>query len=593
MSLIGATKLSYDFTKTFDLNLNSLVLRYEIAADIINENSKNYTLQKGSNSAEFANGYIDDFRRNINEFNQNIFVNGSKNWTDLTFDFLAGANLRSNKYDLIGVTAQDFAMDNYFNIANGLTTKPRQETEILNNPALLFDMSFGYKNYLYLNVNGRNEWSSALPYNDANKSGYFYPGVSGSFVFTSAGDRDYGALSFGKLRLGWGQTGLMPQAYSGRNTYVKSDGVWDPSIGYIPSLDPNGVPLFSTSTTYQDPDITPERTNEIEFGVDLRFWEGRFNVEATYYDRLTKGGLYFIPVHPSTGFNQMYTNATDIRNYGFELIMDADVMKRENFVWNVQVNATINRNRVEKINSDIKEFGELGFSNSVQNFLVEGEPFLVQYGTTWLRDGNGNLLLEDNGRGYLPVIDGSAKRKIGDPNPDAILGLNNVFTIHQNFTIAVLTDMRIGGDIWNGTYGRMIQLGTAELTEDRTGTVDIQGVDRATGQSLTSTVPKETYYRYVLGAGANEEQIEKDVNWFKIRQVSFSYNQKLKGENKVIKSVTYTIAGSNLFTFTNYSSGDPETALGAISGAGGNSAGLDYFNNPNTRQILGSIKINF
>jgi hypothetical protein len=465
----------------------------------------------------------------------------------------------------------------FYNMSNASSLYTSNSEALVRSTALFYDVNLSYKNYLFLNTTGRNERASTFVGTN------FFPSASASFVFSELlGENKI--LSFGKVRLAYSQGGNNPPAYSSRTYFAQpliADGFTN-GFGF-PFIGQSG---FGYSSTLGNPALRPERTVGQEIGFDLRFFQGRLNVDLGFYNQQTKDIIVYRPVAASTGFSYFAANSGSMQNKGIELVLTATPVKTKNFEWDITLNFTRNRNEVLSLAPGVTELQpEAGFGD-IASFAVVGQPYGVIYGTTWERDSATGKLLTDGG---YPYSDG-VNRPIGNPYPDWLAGLRNTFNIY-GVTVTALLDIRQGGDIWGGTIARMNNVGTyIQSAENRTTPIVVDGVN-ADGTPNTTAIDPYNYYRYVMGdAGGARENAIFDGSWIRLREVGISYPVKMKDSFPVVRSLTVGVTGRNLWLKTNYPGVDPETSL---TGAGSNIGGWDYFNMPGTRSYQFNLSLNF
>ncbi len=241
------------------------------------------------------------------------------------------------------------------------------------------DLAINYDDFLYLNVTGRNDWTSTLE--RANRS-FFYPSINVGFVFNDVlGLPD--ALSYGKIRASYAEVGKDAPPYSTNVTYTA------PTSGGIPIFPLNDQLGFTRGSTLGLPDLKPERTSSVEIGTDLRFFENRLSVDATWYQTISQDQIVSVPVSNATGYTRFITNAGELRNRGIELILGATPVRSGDFSWDVSVNFSRNRNTVEEIREGIEtivigdQFGYAGSTVTMQ--LIEGDAYGNLYGSSYER----------------------------------------------------------------------------------------------------------------------------------------------------------------------------------------------------------------
>lgn len=442
-----------------------------------------------------------------------------------------------------------------------------------------YDGEIGFRDYLYLGITGRWDWSSTLPVAEVP---FFYDSYSLGFVFTEPlGLATDPTFSFGKLRFSYARIGKDAFPYALDNFFVLTSPV-------------KGQTAFQPGSSIGNPALRPEQTRTMEIGTDLRFFKSRLNVDFTWYNLESVDQILAVPITFSSGFSSLITNAGLVRNRGVEVQITGTPLKRGSFSWDVDLNFTRNRNIVERLGEGVPDlsFASAGVA-STNNRAIEGQPFGVLYGTRWSRDEQGNRLI--GAEGY-PVFDPQDPGIVGDPNPDWLLGLRNSLSF-KGLYVSALLDVRQGGDIFNGTVGVMKNLGTHKSTEAREEEVVLDGVyapgtvidgEDVSGQPNRTPVRQDSrYYGRYPFAGVSEASIE-DGSWVRLRELTISYRfPRAMLERSPLRSLEVGFSGRNLFLLTDYSGIDPETNLAGAS----NSFGRDYFNTPNTRSFGVNIKV--
>ena len=581
--VIGNVNLTYDLLgpKLKD-KFTTLSLMYRSGLDSYSDTRKGQS-PIGSNTTDNKQGMIVDYSGTFFEWNNDYILNGGKMLNDrVNLSFILGANARTRKDEYVLNTGTSLIENNFYNIANAQSVVSNQYTTLINEYAAYTDLTFSLDNMVYLGLSGRNEWSSN--YSKDNNS-HFYPAANASFVFTELMEKEDQALTFGKFRASIGRTGIAPSPWRYAN-YTTSVAVQDGfSDGNTTAT--NGALLTNFGSVRGNSNLEPEIQIGKEIGFDLRFWDGRLTFDLGLYQQDISNLLVNVPVSSATGFLYDYKNIGEMRNRGIELSIGGDIIRNKDLTWTANFNYGLNRNKVLNLNltsgNDDRVAVGGGFT-SIAAYAAEGEAFGVFYGTTWERDANGNLLVDDNGL-YIETAD---KVKIGDPNPDFNLGLKNTVSF-KNWTFNMFIDGSFGGDVYNGTKSMMNFRGIGIDTEDRTGDVVLQGV-HADGTVNTTPISKQEYWQYIEGiASAASAKVEKNINYVKLRELGVTYNFKLN-KNAPIDNLSFSLIGTNLLTITNYSDGDPETSL---TGAGSNTSGFDYFNSPNTRGIVFKVGATF
>ncbi|MDD4921956.1 MAG: SusC/RagA family TonB-linked outer membrane protein [Bacteroidales bacterium] len=295
--------------------------------------------------------------------------------------------------------------------------------------------NIGYKDFLYLDVTGRNDWSSTLP---KGKNSFFYPSIGGAYIFTKNAKN---VLSFGKLRASWAQVGNDP------NPYLLETKMY--FAGYL-----NGQPYVSRDNSMKNANLKPEITTSTELGVDLRFLDERLSVDATVYKAASKNQIFQPEIPKESGFNKQYVNAGEIDNTGIELSVRATPIKG-NFTWSVFANWSKNKNEVVSLIGDLKR---LQF-NSIAGITVNaevGEPFGTLRGVEWAHDAKGNTIITPGGNFPITILD----QKLGNAQPDWT-GSTGTSLSYKGFNLSVLLTVRHGGQIYSNTMNQANNTGVS------------------------------------------------------------------------------------------------------------------------------------
>jgi TonB-linked SusC/RagA family outer membrane protein len=456
-----------------------------------------------------------------------------------------------------------------------------------------------YKNIAYLTATGRNDWSSTLP--EDNQS-YFYPSVSGSLVFTELMPKN-NILSFGKIRGSWAQVGKDANSYA-TLTYLTSPLNYGSFIG------------IGNSYTSGNPFLKPEIQTSWEVGGELRFLNGRLGVDYTYYHSQTKNQIASPRLSNASGYIMTSINSGSVINNGMELSITGKPIVKKDFEWNVTLNASYNRGTLGDFLKGVDYFypTDAQFGTVKAASIPNGGHFLALTGRRVLHEnGDGGVenksgrLLVDPTTGLYKLSSTSNNEIVGNREPKFIGGLNNSFRI-KDLTLSFLLDFRVGGDVYNGTEYYMVVNGMSKrTTANNRESVTVTGINSQTGTEFSQTYNANQSYtiggatysgkymiqQYWSNYSQNSENFITSVNWLKLRSVSLNYDfSKLLKKQKVIKGLSVTATGSNLFTWTNYKGMDPEvSAAGGTGGSG--STGIDYCSVPSTSSFSFGVNITF
>jgi TonB-linked SusC/RagA family outer membrane protein len=553
-----------------------LTFTERVGVDAYGEQRKGYW-DKGSNEFKDLGGAIFDELTNQKNITNDFIATATHSFSD---DFSATLILGHAYQDFYrstyAIDGFGFVIDNFYDMSNVNSLNVTAD-DFLDRSRIIGafgDLSLEYKRLLYLTLTGRNDWVSSLP---VQNNSFFYPSASLGFVFTELVET--GPIRYGKLRASYANTGNGAFSNYLTSNFFVSPGSTQGQLSFYP----NGL--------LGNAELRPEFTRSTELGTDLRSAGNRVRLDFTWYNVSSTDQIVVIPIANSTGYTSVAGNIGEIRNRGIEALLEADIIERKlskpnRVSWTAGINFTRNRSLVVSLTDDLDNIAlpSVGLA-STQARVVEGFQYGVLWGTRWLRDANGNILVDDSG---YPIRAGE-NGIVGDPNPKFTAGIRNAL-YWKNWSLSTLFDVRVGGDMFNGTRAVMKRLGTHAETEDREREVIWDGVFESSGQAnnIPIKLDENFYSRYGL-TGVSEMHVE-EVNWFRVRDLNLSYAlpptfcEKLK-----ISRASLTFTARNLILITNYTGIDPETSLGGAT----NAFGRDYFNNPNTRSYGFNLSVTF
>lgn len=586
--LIANVQLEYDITRNF-------VVRARLSSDTNNE-ARQFRRALSTRGTSGEKGSYREDEIYFNETNAEILATYSENDVSKPINYAVsvGANaMRQDARDLRSF-ADGLVVPNLYNIGNALgdvTTSQFVQSREINSFFGLAEVS--YQNSIFLNVTGRNDWSSTLP---TDNNSYFYPSVSLTTALTELFDVNIPGLSLANLRAAYAEVGGDTDPYNTRNVYNYGN-VW------------GGQFVASESALLRNPDLKPERTTSVELGGDLRFFNNRLRVDATWYDIRSKDQIINLPLAASTGYEAKLINAGEIKNTGFELVLEGSPVIRNDFTWSVDVNFARNRSEVVSLADGIDSYlivADMYPADGGQDLSLEarvGEPLGQLVGLDFLRVESGPFagqIVHENG---LPVVDTSQKVSAGTYQPDFTYGIGNTFN-YKNFSLYVLFDGRVGGSIFSRTHTMLASGGAiTNFDDERLGSIlegrvilpplqyDADGnplldgdgniiwgdpIDPGSfigpgvmvdenGNFVENDVPVATrdyVYRYynnifnrdVITTGTYEN------TWVKLREVRLTYNLPVDlVQNLGFRYVRASLVGRNLLLFTDVPSIDPET----------------------------------
>jgi len=453
------------------------------------------------------------------------------------------------------------------------------------NIGVFTDVTFSYKNYLFLNGTARNDWSSSLP---AENRSYFYPSASASFILTDALQMDSDVLTFAKLRGGWAKVGRdAPAEFT--------------SLSYELGNTYNGVPTMGNPTDLGDQHIRPEFTEEIEFGTDLEFFQRRIALALSVYKKTSTNLITPITVPSSTGYLTYNTNLGAMENKGLEIELTLVPIKTNDFKWTLFTTFTKNDNKVTKLKDGLDRFN---IAANTPAYVQVGQPYGVFYGSKFARDEEGNYMINQSGGA---IIADPTPGIIGDPNADYKMSFINTFK-YKNFTLGAQFDFRKGGDISSSTIESLLGRGVTKDTQDREKTYIIPGyygdsntgqpILDASGNKIPNTIQLSMNELYFSPAGGNTFAINSvdeadiyDGTVFRLRDVTLTYDVPQDVLKKTpFGQMSLSFIGSNLWYFApnvpKYTNFDPDsTSFGSS-----NVQGVEVSAAPTARRF--GIKLN-
>lgn len=578
--------------------LDWLSISYKIGGNTYNDR-RNQIIPVGSFNER--QGRISNHSIFFSEVNSDFFVTASQDLSnDLNLRFIVGQNFNQREFDennIKGVGIITRGIRRLSNAQSLVTDASRQTKRRI--MGVFGDVTLSYKDYLYLNATGRNDWSSTLP--EGNR-GFFYPSVSTSFIFTEALDIQNQFLSFGKLRIAYAKIGNDAEPYllSAVNQVNPTSNNND--------LPFNGISGATIGNNQGNQDLKPEFTTEFEIGTELRLLQNKVGIDFSYYNKSTDNQIFSVAVPSATGFLTKTLNAGEISNKGFEIGLDATPINLPNGIsWNIFAAFSRNVSKVESLTGGIDQINPGLRGGDYGNILKVGEPYGTIEGTLVQRDSEGNLLLgSTTGLPFKDAVPGI----VGDPNPDFLLGVTNTLS-YKGFTLGFLVDLKKGGDILALSNGYLRGFGIAtETAGNRNRTYIIPGfiADPAdqtqalldeNGNKTVNNVPvspQNFWSAAASGINTNQyrfaaEAMIYDATVYRLREVSLTYRfpDKLLS-NLPFGSASLTFVGRNLwFLAPNLPHLDPEVSTYGA----GNAQGIDQYAPPTVKNYGFNVKLTF
>lgn len=540
-TLNGKLEFDYQFTDWFKA-------LYRIGLYSIAEDSRSTTRKFEAPGTRNTNGRVNDGSNNYMRWNSDIMLMFNKTFGKISTRLLLGQNIRIDDRKTISVGASNLLYPDVFNPGSrvGELTGDAAVTEY-RSVAAYGEFTAGYENYLYVTFSGRNDWVSVL--NPENRS-YFYPGVSTSFIFTDAIDAFKGnrILSFGKLFASWNKTGNVTLSpYQLNNSYSQVNGFPFGNLsGFVPSA------------TNPNPDIEPEFVSSFETGVQLSFFDDRLNVEASYVYSDSKGQIFNATTSRATGYSTARVNAGRLTNNIIELMINGDVINTPNLRWNVGFTAAHIDNRVKKLYG-----GLTNINNFRQSYAVIGEQFPTLLVSDYKRDSKGRVVV-DAVTGD-PIV-ATENTKLGTLVPPYQMGINTLVQ-YKNFSLSAQFDWRMGGWLYSEIVPAMYAAGTDPRTAKHNREPFVwpnSVIEVSEGVYVPNTERSTSSGGRAFWSKQGEVQINTAAksDFFKLRELNLTYTlpSTLLGSQKVLKSASISLVGTNLFIIRNKDNkyGDPE-----------------------------------
>lgn len=568
---VGNIALNYAFT-------DWLNLMGRVSMDSYDELQEE---RQGYNSINIA-GY-NRYNRTFRETNFDALLNLDRNIAkDLNLKALVGANLRKDKVtSIFAATNGGLVIPDLYSLSNSLNSinPPAELDQQLEVGGVFAGVTLDYKKIFVLDATARNDKSSTLP---AGKNSYFYPSVSGSFIFSNLVKA--GWLSLGKIRLNYASVGNSAPWSAIYDVYDKPTAF-------------GNTPLFSIPNTKNNPDLVPERTNSYEAGLDMDFFHNRTGFVFTYYKTNTINQIIPVAVSTATGYSSRYVNSGNVENKGIELSVYGSPVRTQNFSWRINVNFTRNRNKVLSLYNGVDNLQLGRFQGGVTVNATVGQPYGTLRGSDFIYT-NGQKTVDADGYYKKTSVSNIV---LGNINPEWQGGINNTVS-YKSLSLSFLIDISHGGSIfsvdqWYG-QGTGLYANTAGLNDlgkpkrddpSNGGGVIFPGV---TADGKTNTI--HAYVSGLRGYGYNNfpnAGYVYDASYVKLRETNLTYSipSKLVSRINPIKGIDVSLYGRNLWILhKNLPDADPEEGPSS-----GNIQGVSVGSYPTFRMVGFNLKFKF
>jgi TonB-linked SusC/RagA family outer membrane protein len=590
--IVANMRASYKINKWFRFDFNAGVNNYALYRDQVIDKSS-------YGGADNSLGNITEVVSRQQELQGKLVaVISPKLKNDFSLDITLGSDVNERNSRHQQVYGVDFVIPGLYNLNNTRRQTFSADGDVRTKRRLVGffgDASIGYKNFAFVNLTGRTDLTSTLPYKNAR---YFYPGISGSLVWSEAFNLKSRLLDYGKIRAGYARVGNDAAPHNGEPVFNLN------AAGFL------GQPFATRGGSWYDPELTPEFTTELELGTEMRFLNQRFGFEVTWYDKKSIDLIYPITLPQTTGYSNFYTNLGEIRNTGWEIAVDVSPVVTSNFRWDIRGIYTKNDNTVEKLIEGLTRSQLGGY-----NWIEAGFPYGYLRGSKSARSEDGQLLI--NPTSGMPFVDPN-DQMVGNPNADYKMGITNTLS-YKGFTLNVLFDMTKGGNFYSETISSMLGRGVTRDTEDREKNAVITGIygnpTQVTGADGLNhyvpllvngkTVPNQTKVTtndlfFTAGTGASFatngafEYAVFDGTVYRLREISLSYSLPSKWVSALkLSAVTLSVNGRNLWylapNLPKYTNFDPD--MNSVVGAG--TQGVETGGAPSTKRYGAYLNITF
>lgn len=551
----GKVQLDYDI-------LDNLKFTYRFGGDyessIADTHSDAIKFSPGSPNEGSSNenpGWYDQTRRQRIQVNHDFILNYQDQFGDFSLNAIAGGNTNEQSYNAIGGQITSIDIPGFYDFTNSLSPSTATQASTLYRLwGMYLNADLGYRDYLYLTLTGRNDYSSTLP---SGKNSYFYPSGMLSFLLTDylkGKDVDTGILDFAKLRLSYGRTGKDAGLYAvnARLAAAEISNPGYPNVDYL-TFPIGGVNAYSVSNTAGNINLKPELTDEFEIGADLNFFKHRLGLELSYYNKMTNGLIATLPIDPTTGYTSQMANLGDVRNQGIELLLNISPIRSKDFQWDISYNFTKNYNKVERL--DVPEVFLGGFGG-IGIYAVEGEPigqFKSQKALKVEIDGVEHTVVDGNGNPQ-PTPNEVYLNK--DINEKYRMGLTNTFT-YKGLSLSGTFDFRYGGNIYSYTKDYMHWVGSGPETvyNDRNPFIIpnsvVDNLDGTYSENTTPVDPTALHTFYSNGGFDYSDFAVIDRSYLKLRNVSLVYELPKSLVTRLgITRLSASLTASNILLWT-------------------------------------------
>lgn len=587
--LIGNVAVTYKFTDWLSGTGRTGTDWYQDSRSLMyaagNYGMTNTSPFDGSGENIGSNGAYGLDQIGFQETNSDFLFTAKPDMGNFSLTATLGGNRRSVRRDETYTWVADLVAPGVYSTNNALVTPTNDELMQRRRVNSLYGQTeFGYNDYLFLTLTGRNDWSSTLP---SDNNSYFYPSVSGAFVFTDAVPSLNlgGVLSYGKLRASWARVGNDAPVYS-----------------LFPTFSANtpfqSFPTFTVPGSLPNAHLKPEQTNSVELGTELRFLHDRMGLDLSWYNATTTNQIMPVQVDAASGYGSVVVNAGSVRNRGIEALLNLTPIDRGGFRWDATLSYARNHNEVVSLAEGVQSL-LLGSFWGVNVEARTGEPYGQLVGNGYNRDSQGRIVVDATGR---PTMNPEVQA-FGSYQPDWTGSISNTLSF-RGLSARVLFDTKQGGKIFSathlwGTYsGVLAETAAGRCRYSASYASDMPACDPSTGILVPNsvkvvngdTVPNTTVttaQRYWKALYPIQEAHIFDASFVKLREVTLGYDLPAGTTRRLgLSHANISLTGRNLALWAKAPHIDPETAFDAS-----NVQGLEFAQMPTARSVGVSVTV--
>ena len=550
--------------------------------------SEGRQFRRAFSSNRFKSGAYAENAVFFREINTDFLLNYTRSLGPLSLDLSAGGNRMDQLASFDQYQALTLAQPGVFKLNNAASPVEVYQQSARKRINSLYALAkLGYKDLLFVDITGRNDWSSALatPASTANTA-FFYPSVSASWVLSNQ-FRLPALVSFAKVRASVASVGNDTSPYQTTGVFNARNPVFS-------------QPAFSDQSTIANTNLKPESIRSVEVGADVRFLNDRLGIDLTYYDARTRNQILSLPIAIPTGYSERVINGGEVRSQGIEAVVTATPIQTSQVRWTVGLNVSRNRTHVVSLPDEAGTL-TLGYNRIYDNVnqtvwyqVRQGDRMGDMWGTGYLRNAQGEFIVGSNGQ----YIADNTLKKLGNYNPDFMVGLSNQLSV-RNWSLGFLLDWRQGGILVSRTLALAGVAGQLIETADRpdagivaNGVVNTGTADNPSYQPNTKAIPAETYYRMYYDRN-NEENNTYNASYVKLREMSIGYTLPAStglARKLGMQRLTVALVGRNLLALSHIPHFDPEQTSFQQNQL---QTGVEDMTYPTSRNIGVKLSVNF